>query len=177
MRPGDAIRILAGSNLTGAGPETWADLGCGEGTFTIALARTVPSGSLVHAVDRDCRALRTLPPLLGDVRIATHCADFTALPWPFESVDGVLMANALHFVADQSRFLESCAAQMRRPLRFLIVEYDTEAANRWVPFPVSLARLPSLFESVAPVAVRELGSRPSVYHRARLYGALITEDR
>jgi hypothetical protein len=34
----DAIEMLADSGVEALGPTTWADLGCGDGTFTLALA-------------------------------------------------------------------------------------------------------------------------------------------
>jgi len=30
---------------------TWADLGCGDGTFTRALATLLPPGGVIHAMD------------------------------------------------------------------------------------------------------------------------------
>ena len=53
MRPRDAIEMLAGSGVDMLGPTVWADLGCGEGTFTLALAEVVAPGSVIHAIDLD----------------------------------------------------------------------------------------------------------------------------
>src|SRR4029453_14715020 len=39
MRLRDAIDMLADSGVDALGPTIWADLGCGDGTFTLALAR------------------------------------------------------------------------------------------------------------------------------------------
>ena len=94
-------------------------------------------------------------------------------PWPFADLDGVLMANALHFVSDQAGFVRRCAAQLRPQHRFLIVEYDTDTANRWVPHPVSRSRLATLFTAGGYSSVRTLSARPSLYHRAAIYAALI----
>ena len=63
---------------------------------------------------------------------------------------------------------------MRSPRRFLIVEYDTDQANRWVPYPLSQARLTALFTTVGYSSIRMLRSRRSVYRRAALYAALVT---
>ena len=38
-------------------PESWADLGCGNGTFTRALIDLLPQGSHVTAVDREQQRL------------------------------------------------------------------------------------------------------------------------
>ena len=126
MRPHDAIAMLADSDVGGLGPTTWADLGCGTGTFTLALAELLDTGSLIHVMDRDARALRRIPPLRHEVAITTHGGDFITTPWPFTDLHGILMANALHFVGDQAAFIRSCQPRVRPTHRFLIVEYDTD---------------------------------------------------
>lgn len=37
---------------------TWADLGCGSGTFTLALAELLSAGSHIHAIDHVAHQLR-----------------------------------------------------------------------------------------------------------------------
>ena len=165
----DAAAMFAGSGLETLGPMTWADLGCGDGTFTVALADLLAPGSVIHAMDRNRAALRRIPSHRRDVRVHTHLGDFIE-PWPFGSVDGILMANSLHYVANQEAFVRSCESQMTSPRRVLIVEYDTNKANAWVPYPVNRSRLAELFSEYS---FRALGSRPSRYHRARLYAELM----
>ena len=176
VRLRDAIGMLAASGVGTLGPTTWADLGAGSGTFTLALADLLSAGSTVHAIDQDRAALRRIPPEHKGVRIATHCGDFTNEPWPFASVDGILMANSLHYVDDQAAFIRSCEGRMTAPRRFLIVEYDTDESSRWVPHPVSRKGLVSLFGDAGYSSVAVLGSRPSVYRRAALYAALATSS-
>ena len=137
VRHRDAVEMLADSGVAGLGPTVWADLGCGDGTFTLALAELLAAGSVIHAMDRDTDALRRIPSTHREVRIETHRGDFQTRTWPFDEVDGILMANALHYVRDQSAFIRDCAAHFRPPRRFLIVEYDTTRANPWVPYPVN----------------------------------------
>jgi trans-aconitate methyltransferase len=134
MRLRDAIRMLAESGVEALGPTIWADLGCGDGIFTRALADMLPAGSLVHAIDLDGSALRRIPPAHKGVRISTYPADFMKQPWPFSGLDGILMANSLHYVEHQAEFIRACESQMRLPRRFLVVEYDMNEANRWVPY-------------------------------------------
>ena len=169
MRARDAIAMLDGSGVEALGPTVWADLGCGDGTFTAALAHLLASGSIIHAMDVDGAALRSLPSAYKDVRITIHRGDFTRRPWPFDGLDGILMANSLHFVEHQAAFIRDCASHMKPPRHFLIVEYDTSEASRWVPYPVSQARLTTLLERAGYPAIRVLQSRPSIYRRARLY--------
>src|SRR5207247_6318326 len=65
---------------------TWADLGAGEGAFTLALADLLPPGSTIHAVDRDAGALDELARRYGrrvaadtkkTQRLELHVGDFT----------------------------------------------------------------------------------------------------
>ena len=172
MRPADASAMFDGARFDTPAPSAWADLGCGDGTFTLALAERLARGSTIHAVDRDRGAVRSLPPTASGVRIAAYVSDFTG-SWPFEpELDGILMANSLHYVESQRDFLRRCAAALAVPGRLLIVEYDTDIANPWVPYPVSLALLSRLAGEAGLPRVQKLGSRRSRYQRAVLYAAL-----
>lgn len=169
----DAIDLLGASALDSGRPGTWADLGCGDGTFTRALAEHLTPSSTIHAMDRNRTALARLPAVQHGVRIDAHRGDFTRLPWPFADVDGILMANSLHYVRDQEAFLRRCLTNLTSRGPFLIVEYDRDAANRWVPYPVNRAALERLFRAVGYSQIVTLGSRPSIYHSAGLYAALV----
>lgn len=173
MRHDDAIDMLADSGVAALGPTTWADLGCGDGTFTVALAELLAPGSTIHAMDLAGPPPGSIPPTHTGVNITTHRGDFTNETWPFDGLDGILMANSLHYVSEQETFIRSCRQRMRAPGRFLIVEYDTSHANRWVPYPVGQARLAELFERAGYSTVRLLRLRPSLYRRAPLYAAAI----
>jgi trans-aconitate methyltransferase len=170
----DAIEMFADSGVAALGPTTWADLGCGTGTFTLALADLLAPGSAIHAMDRDGSALRKIPSAHKGVRITTHRGDFTSQMWPFANLDGLLLANSLHYVDDQATFIRACEPRMASPRRFLIVEYDTDEASRWLPYPVRQTRLTALFTAAGYSSIRVLRSRPSVYRRAALYSTLVT---
>ena len=169
MTVDEAAALIADSRIDGM---TWADLGCGDGTFTLALATLLPRGSVIHAMDRDRSVLQQIPSSSAGTSIVTHAGDFTRLPLPFDDLDGVLMANSLHYVADRLAWLHACESALARRM-FLVVEYDTEQPNRWVPYPVGKAALARLFSMAGYGRVEMLGSRPSVYNRAPLYAALI----
>ncbi len=170
----EAVALIADS--THDAPETWADLGCGDGTFTLALASILPAGSVIHAMDQDASLLRRIPRAHAGTSIHTHAGDFTSMPWPFGPVEGVLLANALHYVRDRMAFIKACEPAMRSPRRFLIVEYDTDRPNRWVPYPISSAALQQTFNAAGYSSFKILGSRPSIYQRAPIYAAAITQD-
>jgi SAM-dependent methyltransferase len=180
VRIRDAVEMISGGDgdgrIGGAERGIWADLGCGDGTFTRALAHLLAAGSAVHAVDLDDAALRNIPAEAHDVRIVTHHADFTRMPWPFdERLDGILMANSLHYVRDQEAFIRQCDGHLKADGRFIVVEYDFERSNRWVPYPVSRRGLTALFTAAGYSSPVWLGSRPSVYQRGEMYAALIAK--
>jgi len=177
MRLRDAVELLADSRVAALGPTTWADLGCGTGTFTLALGGLLAAGSRIHAMDRDASALRKIPSAHKDVRITRHRGDFASLIWPFDNLDGILMANSLHYVNNPGKFIRACAPRMTSRRRFLIVEYDTTEASAWLPYPVGRARLIELFTAAGYSSPTVLRSRPSVFRRAALYAALVTADR
>lgn len=169
MRHRDAVALIAGAGFDGS-PAVWVDLGSGEGTFTHALASLLAPGSVVHAIDTDASALAGLR-ASSPVRIVPHALDFVSVPWPVDVVDGILMANSLHYVRDQRGFLALCASRLSPRGRFLVVEYDTTTASPWVPYPVPRGGLAGLFASVG-FSVGFLGSRRSVFRRAELYAAV-----
>lgn len=53
-------------------------------------------------------------------------------------LDGVVMANSLHFIADRREALAGIHAMIRPGGRLVLVEYDTDSGNPWIPFPLSL---------------------------------------
>jgi SAM-dependent methyltransferase len=145
----------------------WADLGAGTGTFTRALSSLLAPGAEVYAIDRDPRAVSASAVLATDgARINPLRADF-ADPGEWDSLalpplDGILLANALHFVADQASVLARLAAGLRPGGRLVVVEYEGRPASRWVPYPVSSARLADLLPAGMSAPVRA-GSRPSAF--------------
>ena len=171
MSPAEARALIAHPSLAAAPSQTWADLGSGDGTFTVALASHLPAGSVVHAIDIDARALADIDPPRSGATIVTHVGDFTEFPWPFSDLDGVLMANSLHYVRDQHEFLRRVVSQLRRR-RLLLVEYDTDRANAWVPYPVNSTAAIALAGDVGLRRATPLGRRRSVYRRAEIYATL-----
>ena len=169
----EAGALIAHPSIASGGPQVWADLGCGDGTFTAALASLLPAGSTVHAMDHDARALSRVPPRYHDVAIVTYAGDFTVFPWPFTSLDGVLMANSLHYVREQAAFLRSVITALRQR-RILLVEYDMTRSNAWVPYPIDHTSAVALFRSIGFSRATTLGRHRSVYHRGEIYGLLLT---
>ncbi|HMJ79831.1 MAG TPA: methyltransferase domain-containing protein, partial [Candidatus Dormibacteraeota bacterium] len=142
MEHRDHVRLI-GRGVRGAGP-VWADLGSGRGAFTLALADLLLSegreSATIHSVDRDGAALRDqareVARRFPAVALIVHAADFTR-PLPIPTLDGLVMANALHFVHDPVPALELVHGYLRPGGRLVLVEYDAERGNAWVPFPIS----------------------------------------
>lgn len=152
--------------------EAWVELGAGEGMFTRALGQLVAVGGSVHAFDRDPTAVRTLRELTlpGGATLHVARSDFTrSLEIP--AVDGVLMANALHFAGEPEAVLRRLAASLPPGGKLLLVEYDRTRGNPWVPYPVPLARFRELTAAVGLAPPEEIGRRPSRY-QGQMYAAV-----
>jgi ubiquinone/menaquinone biosynthesis C-methylase UbiE len=135
------VRGVRGATATAARRgQRWLELGAGEGAFTLALADVLGPGATILATDRDRGAIRTLEARVRrafpETALETARVDFTsALPaGPF---DGVLAANTLHFVRDRRSTLAAIRAAMAPEGRLVVVEYDADDGNHWVPFPFS----------------------------------------
>jgi ubiquinone/menaquinone biosynthesis C-methylase UbiE len=138
MNHQDHVRLLRKGITTTGG--TWADLGCGTGAFTLALADLIgPTGS-IYAVDKDRRSLDLLEQTMHADFPATTVhyrrADFTG-PLELPSLDGVVMANSLHFVRNKDALLQQVRGYLRSGGRLLLVEYNADQGNPWVPYPLA----------------------------------------
>lgn len=156
------------------GETTWADLGSGEGAFTLAMRARLGPMADIYSVEADRsrlagqkRAFREGP---GTSKTAFIEADFTH-PLPVPPLDGILMANALHFVEDQTALLSSLRRYLKPSGKLLVVEYDIARGSIYVPYPVPYSRLTTVaaaagFDSPALVATGR--SR----YWSRIYSAL-----
>jgi ubiquinone/menaquinone biosynthesis C-methylase UbiE len=164
MNDADALDLLR-TAVSVADEEVWADLGAGTGVFTRALAALVGPAGRVIAVDRDARALESLrrsvaggPAGAIDVLVG----DVTG-PLPLPPLDGVVMANVLHFVADAMGVLSRVAALLKPGGRLVVIEYEGRRPSRWVPHPVDSARLVELAAGAGFTPPRVISRRPSLF--------------
>jgi ubiquinone/menaquinone biosynthesis C-methylase UbiE len=172
MQPSEAITMLEPAGWINSTAQTWADLGCGKGIFTIALASLLPANSMIHAIDRNAEDLQFIPAQYQSTRIETIAADFITPP-SLPLLDGAIMANALHYVRDQQAFAALLRSMLKPSGRMLIVEYDTDTANRWVPFPLSFNTLEKWAKEGGFRNVVKLKERSSIYQRAKMYSAVL----
>lgn len=169
-------------------PTHWADLGCGSGTFTLALADLLAPGSIIESIDlRPGVAAQTTR---NGVTIHPRTADFTTLhfttppiphhttpdfipdrAWPGPQplmYHGILMANSLHYVPDQHAFLTRLKANA-----LILIEYDIDIpVARWVPYPLSFSKATTLLKSAHWPRIQKLGTHPSAFGQSELYAAL-----
>lgn len=174
MQHEHAVDMLASANMGSETKQLWADLGCGSGTFTLALADLLPVESVIHAMDMSSAALKSIPAKHNTTTIIKTTGNFVTDTLPATMFNGILMANALHYVEHQAAFVERVATYLEPAAGFLIVEYDTDGANQWVPYPLTFIRLKKLFNGAGFSRVHKLSERPSAFGRAMLYAAQIT---
>jgi ubiquinone/menaquinone biosynthesis C-methylase UbiE len=168
MKKSDAVELIRNGISTLSVPSAWADLGCGSGTFTKALAELLPPGSSLIAIDKEHHEIGSHKA----VTIQFNQADFTQTDSLPINLDGVLMANALHYVKDQHRFLAGLNRHLKSNGRIVIIEYDTDMANQWVPYPVTFGRIEKLLTDSAFHSVTKIGEIPSVYNASKMYAAM-----
>ena len=137
-RISQAIKLLK-PGIPGPGG-VWADIGCGDGIFTSALHTLIRPNGEIYAVDRDPAALDALVQNLTesykDLVVHTVRADFTR-GLTLAALDGMVMANSLHFVADKAPVLARLVRLLRNGGRLIVVEYNTIRGNTAVPHPLA----------------------------------------
>lgn len=154
-------------------PQSWADLGCGSGVFTAALAGVLPSNSNIAAIDK---TLQVLDAAMGN-RVAVHFqqADFVNDDLALSELDGLLMANAIHFVKDKELLIKKLENYLKVP-KFLIVEYDHSRPNQWEPYPFPFTELKNLFNRLGYRYIEKIGEQTSIYSGI-MYACLIEKLR
>jgi SAM-dependent methyltransferase len=146
---------------------TWADIGAGTGAFTLALAELLGPGGRIVAVDRDAGALgeavASVARRFPDVPVEPIRADFAQPLTELPPLDGLVAANSLHFVPrdQQVRVIRALASHLRPGGTFVVVEYDADHGNPWVPHPFRFPTYERLAGEAGLVDARRLGRVPS----------------
>jgi len=154
----------------------WADIGAGTGAFTLALAELVGPDGQIFAVDRDRVGLSqnaaAVTSRFPGVALRTLVGDFTAqLDLPL--LDGLVAANSLHFVARdrQVEVVNGLAAHLRPGGTFVVVEYDTDHGNPWVPHPFRYESWVEIATEAGLAEISRIGRVPSRFLGA-IYSAI-----
>ncbi len=149
MDHSDHVNLLRPANLLSG---IYADLGAGSGAFTLALRELVGLDSTIHAVDKDKSSLDELEKAH---RARFHSTEhLTLLPNDFSRplslppLDGIVMANSLHFFKDKEKILRHVREFLKPTGALIIVEYNVDSGNMWVPHPLTF----ETYRSLAPRA-------------------------
>ena len=173
MDHGDHVGLLRPAVAPGG---TWADIGAGEGAFTLALAELLGPAGRIVAVDRDDGALRenelAVTTRFPAIRLDVLRADLTG-PLALPVLDGIVAANSLHFVPRdrQVAVVGALAASLRPGGTFVVVEYDADRGNPWVPHPFSYPSWERIAAAAGLVGTRRIGRVPS-----RFLGAIYSAE-
>jgi SAM-dependent methyltransferase len=166
-----------------AAAKVWADFGAGRGAFSLALAELLGPNATLYLVDRDAGALRETARAVASryPGVAVHplAADFTRpLPPTLPPLDGAVMANALHFVPDAGKpaVVARLAAALKPGGRLLLVEYNVDRGNMWVPHPLTYARWEALARQNGFAHTRLLATRPSSFLKEFFAAESISKD-
>jgi ubiquinone/menaquinone biosynthesis C-methylase UbiE len=175
MNHDDHVHLIEQGIARGAGG-VWADFGAGRGAFTLALRDVAGPEVEIVAVDRDPDSLRALRAEMTrrfpGTRLRLLEGDVRALP-PLPPLDGILAANVIHYVPEQAALLRRWRQMLVPEGRLIVVEYDADLGNRWVPHPRSFAALAPLAREAGFAAPSLLASRPSRF-LGRIYAASMT---
>jgi ubiquinone/menaquinone biosynthesis C-methylase UbiE len=169
----DHVNLLKPADLEHGG--TWADFGAGSGAFTLALRELVGPHADIYAVDKDRRGFSELEKghrakFGTSQNIHTVRADFAgALSLP--PLDGIVMANSLHYFKDKEKVLRHVRSFLKLNGALLLVEYNVDSGNLWVPHPLSFETYRILAPRAGFSEPRLLGTHPSRFLR-EFYSAI-----
>lgn len=168
MRLEDAVSLIKKGVETKGTRETWADFGSGRGLFTYALNSILPKDSALHAVDIEQADYHDYP-----TGVTFHLADFSKDQLALPLLDGIVMANSLHYIQDQPACIRRIKNYLCDTGKIILIEYDTDLPNQWVPFPITFSRAQELFKAAGFSYVTKIGERKSIYRSDKMYAALI----
>ena len=157
---------------------SWADLGSGQGAFTLALADLLGESGHIYSIERAAGALQAQREAIAKpfprVAVDYMHADFTKeLDLP--PLDGIVMANSLHFHRDKAPLVRRLAGRLKPGGHFVLVEYDTDRGNAWVPYPISYSKWERLSAEAGLSGTRLIERVPSRFLGA-IYSAVSTRD-
>lgn len=167
MTQSEAVKLIEEAGFNDNQSEKWIDLGCGSGLFSYALAELLPVESHILMVDKVNQA--PIKSQVGGVHLEFLQIDFSRQKLPADEYNGILMANSLHYVEHKKLFVEKLKNHLSENGRLIIVEYDTNNANPWIPYPITLIQLKELFKEEGFKSVRKVGERPSRYGHKNMY--------
>lgn len=170
MQLKEAIQLIGKASIENGHATRWADLGTGAGLFAQALSMLLAPASKIYAVDQ---SMQTIRPVREDVVIEFLQNDFTKTNFKLPLLDGIMMANSLHYVRDKISLIQNLKQYLQPHAGFIIVEYDLHKSNQWVPYPVKPGELQQLFFNEGYKKFQITGNRKSVYNDGEIYACYI----
>ena len=171
----DHVNLLRPADLTPG--TTWTDLGAGSGAFTLALRELLGPSADIYAVDHAhlARLENAYRDRFGDSEnLHLIYADFIRdLNLP--PLDGLLMANSLHYFKDKEKVLRHVREFLKPSGALLLVEYNADNCNPWVPHQISFESFCELTPRAGFGQPRLLATRPSSFLN-EFYSALTTSE-
>jgi ubiquinone/menaquinone biosynthesis C-methylase UbiE len=158
----DHVRLLEKGISAKGG--VWADMGSGEGAFTLALRDITGEDVEIYSIDRNDVCLEVQRGQFEDTFPNTNIRYITAdfrNPLTLPPLDGIVMANSLHFSKDNTRALAHMRSYLKDHGRLLVVEYNVDEGNQWVPYPISFVALEKLLPTVGFTKPELLATIPS----------------
>lgn len=144
----------------------WADFGSGDGAFTLALRDLLGTEAEIFSIDKERARLdeqrRRFGAMFPQSNIQFIHRDFTQSLNPSISfLDGIVMANALHFSRDKLSVLQRVRAYLKEDGLLVLVEYNTDHGNHWVPYPLSFQTFCTLAPHAGFGEPKLLATKPS----------------
>lgn len=161
----DAIDFIQNAVIPKRGH--WADIGAGAGIYTLALDQILEEGSSIFAADKNPHMLYRLQLERCDLRIEE--VDFTR-DFSLPLMDGILMANALHYAPEPQEAFERVVTCLKPGGRLLMIEYETEQAlTPWIPYPLPFRKYREVAIAAGLEEPVEVGQIPSNYGHNHIY--------
>lgn len=152
----------------------WADFGSGTGAFTLALRDAGGESIQIYSVDQDEGGLeeqkKRFSELFPQTTITYLHQSFTD-SLELSLLDGIIMANSLHYIVDQEAFLKDLKKYLKPNGKLVLVEYNVDNGNQWVPYPVSFERFTVMAKQSGFSVPEMLGRIPSQFLR-EIYSAV-----
>lgn len=152
----------------------WADFGSGGGAFTLALAELLGPAGVIYSLDKDRRALerqqQRMQARFPQITVHYLVGDFTR-PLELPPLDGIVSTNALHFLRRKEPTLQLLHSYLIPGGRLILVEYNVERGNPWVPHPFSYPTWEELARQAGFTQTKLLATRPSRF-LGEIYSAL-----
>lgn len=144
----------------------WADIGSGDGAFTLALRDIAGSSTEIFSLDKNAESLKRQEKKFQnhfpETNIHFLIADFTKkLELPL--LDGILAANSIHFERNTLFVIKQLVKFLKPGGSFIVVEYNVDVGNTWVPYPISFGTFKKLSYDAGLKHCELLATIPSVF--------------